>query len=372
MTSILSLLLLGLLPPFATPIPYIPITASVPYIRYNGSIAATYIPPISLTNCSATSTNPYRGSDLFVGAFPVLDTNPFFFQLEHIASNHCEQEECPFDYSDWSSNDNIGNGTSGSRTQEKRQFTVLTYDKLRNVAFSSAAYVCLKEDGECSTSQGDSGYGITEALDLTKAQVEKVDDIQGQKGYSVRGDEKTWAKNNTSESGFDFDTSCFGSVHFSWCVLLRTNPGFSPLADKVVSRGSDSTQSLTYTLAFSNTSATFTSSLVSNSLGTVNITFNGTRIDDYSSYSVMYNYGEPMNTTIELLTDNSSTPTWGWSNGTRVERQGADSTTLATGTPTPSPPSSGVGRESPLTLLVYVLITSGATFLVLMCQYVFP
>ena len=78
-----------------------------------------------------------------------------------------------------------------------------------------------------------------------------------------------------------------------------------------------------------NISAMFTSTLTSKSFGTVNITFKGTRIDDYGSHSPLYNYGQPIDVTTELLTDDPKIPAWGWNNGTKIERQGATTTTAS-------------------------------------------
>ena len=147
-----------------------------------------------------------------MGAFPVDDPNPFFFQLNHVASNDCEQEECPFDYSGGSSQDN---DTQTTRA-EKRQFTVLTYDDLRNVDFYTAAYSCQKNGRDCSLVEVDPYYMLAEVLDLNKSQVQEVDDVNGYKGYTVKGDEKTWVSNGTLHPSFDPDTFCFGTIRFPW------------------------------------------------------------------------------------------------------------------------------------------------------------
>ena len=71
-------------------------------------------------------------------------------------------------------------------------------------------------DRDCPTTTDDPLYIVKDVLDLSQAQVTALDNVNNQKGYSVKGNEKTWFPQATTGAGFDLDTSCIGAMHLSW------------------------------------------------------------------------------------------------------------------------------------------------------------
>ena len=150
--------------------------------------SCTYIPPISLTICSTRTTKPYRSSDIDAGTFPIDDPNPHFPPLNHVAPTACEQQGCPFYYSSWSSQDNDNETMNGL---EKRQFEFPKYDHLRNIILYSATYLHQKDGRNCSTIEVDPYYILSEVLGLAKVLAQQVDNVNGRKEHTVKGDETT-------------------------------------------------------------------------------------------------------------------------------------------------------------------------------------
>ena len=154
------------------------------YIRYNGTVSARFYQP----DCSTYNVAPEKGSTLYVGTYPTWDPNPIFFEIHHIASEDCNQIDCPFDY---------------SPTKAKRQFTILSYDDLSNLWFTSAAYVCYKNGSTCDVGfTWNPYYVVAQLLDLSKATITGTD-MLGAPGYVVRGDQETWVSNDTIPAYFD-------------------------------------------------------------------------------------------------------------------------------------------------------------------------
>ena len=179
------------------------------YIRYNGSVSAQYTKP----GCGSLSIPPERGSTLYVGVYPLWDSNPLFFDLQHTVSEDCNQIDCPFDY-------------SGSGVQK----IAWSYDGLQYLFFRSADYVCYKDGVACGSGVTVNPYYVhTQLLDLEKATISRVDE----ESYVVHGDEKTWVSNDTVTSGFDLHVSGPGfnsssdprnhcasdEIHFTWYPL---------------------------------------------------------------------------------------------------------------------------------------------------------
>ena len=178
------------------------------YIRYNGSVSAQYTKP----GCGSLSIPAERSSTLYVGVYPLWDSNPFFFNLVHTVSEDCIQIDCPFDYS-----------STGSGTQK----VAWSYDDLQYLFFRSADYVCYKDGMACSSGVTMNPYYVrTQLLDLGKAIISRVDE----ESYVVRGDEKTWVSNDTMIPGFDLHVSrpgfngssdpmnhcASGEINFTW------------------------------------------------------------------------------------------------------------------------------------------------------------
>ena len=176
------------------------------YIRYNGSISAQYTKP----GCGSLSIPAEKASTLYVGVYPLWDSNPLFFDLQHTVSEDCNQVDCPFDYS------------------QGAQKIAWSYDDLQYLYFRSADYACYKDGEICGSGVTVNPYYVqTQLLDLEKATINRVDEGS----YLVHGDEKSWVSNDTVISGFRLDVSGPGfntslgnqcasdEMHFIWYPL---------------------------------------------------------------------------------------------------------------------------------------------------------
>ena len=180
--------------------------AHAAYIRYNGSLTAHFS---QNDGCGFTNVSAEKGITLYVGVYPDWDPNPLSFEIQHIASEDCKQVDCPFDY-------------TPTKSKLKRQFTVLTHDDLKNLHFSSAALLCQKSGGSCSTVATDPDWLSVQGLNLNKA---KISGTAGQ-GYVIQGDENTWLDSNTLNPGLDLELhgdqftntslKCLHGAHFTW------------------------------------------------------------------------------------------------------------------------------------------------------------
>jgi hypothetical protein len=142
--------------------------AGAQYIQYNGTVTAKIQNPSQCLKQNV-QLGPYVNSYLYVGKNPPWDTNPFFFELYHLASE------------------------SG--------FSILTNDDVYNLDFPSAAYACGQNGGNCQGFVYADEYHGEQKLDLTKASISKVQGSGGSDfGYSVSGD-------NTAYVGKDSDAS---------------------------------------------------------------------------------------------------------------------------------------------------------------------
>ena len=186
------------------------------YIRYNGSVSAQYNKP----GCGHVNIPAERGSTLYVGVYPLWDSNPLFFNLVHTVSEDCNQINCPFDY---------------SPTESESHKAALSYDGLQYLFFQSADYVCYKDGMACGSGVTvDPYYVRTQLLDLQRAAISRVD----KESYVVHGDEKSWISNSSSITGFDRYTSglefngssasrnhCSSDeIHFTWYSLGLRSP----------------------------------------------------------------------------------------------------------------------------------------------------
>src|SRR6266536_1188231 len=159
--------------------------AGTQYIFSNGTISGTVNYPSS---CSPTSKSygPYSRAYLYVGVNPPWDSNPFYFELYHLASE--------------------GDG-----------YFVFTKDYIYNLDFASAIYACYTSTGsECSFLTFDPQFRVEEKLDLTKAIV-SAGQVSGEAGYTVTGDSQSYSGKSTdgSNNSVDVASGCI-SLGLSW------------------------------------------------------------------------------------------------------------------------------------------------------------
>ena len=150
------------------------------FITYSGTVSGSWTPPSNST-CKAQTVSPEKGSYLFVGVYPSWDSNPFFFELEHLLSEGADSKLIR---------------SRDSFLHSKRQF--LTSDDLYNLDFASAGVHCQKDGKDCGYFEFNPYFQKLEFLDLHKASVERVP-VNGTTGYRVQGDEKTWVANGTRD-----------------------------------------------------------------------------------------------------------------------------------------------------------------------------
>jgi hypothetical protein len=138
---------------------------------------------------------PYKLSSLYIGVNPPWDSNPFFFELYHLAS---ESSGFP----DW------------------------TNDSIYNLDFTTAAYICMKNGEMCEFLTYHPYYFVVaEMVNLKDANVARVSEGMGV-GYSVTGDEKTWVSNGTIKNSVDvamplnytWEAGCMYELHYEWYV----------------------------------------------------------------------------------------------------------------------------------------------------------
>jgi hypothetical protein len=166
------------------------------FLIFNGSVSASVTYPSDIQDvCEARTLGPYLKSYLYVGLNPSWDTNPFFFELFHRAS------------------DSTGTLLGG-----------LTEDLVYNLDFASSAYACWRNSGKpCSWYETQWHYQPEILLDLTKANVKTVTTGSGEEGYEITGDETSYIKNETERAtvnGVDVADGCYSQKGFSWTGLI--------------------------------------------------------------------------------------------------------------------------------------------------------
>ncbi|KAI4213080.1 MAG: hypothetical protein LQ351_004234 [Letrouitia transgressa] len=166
------------------------------FISYSGIVSASWTPPPN-TTCNPKIIGPEKNSHLYVGVYP-WDSNPFFFEIEHILSETADDKRVR---------------PKRSFSPGKRQF--LTSDDLYNLDFASAGVQCQKDGHECGYFEIDPDFRPLEFLDLKKASVERVP-VNNQTGYRVQGDDKTWVANGTADPWFNI-YAC-DDLYFYWCA----------------------------------------------------------------------------------------------------------------------------------------------------------
>lgn len=167
------------------------------FIFYSGTVSASWTPPANST-CKPTTVSPEKNSHLYAGVYPRWDSNPFFFEIEHLLSE----------------------GADDRRLRPKRSFSpvkrqYLTSDDLYNLDFASAGVQCQKDGHDCGYFEYDPNFLNLEFLDLKKASVERVP-VDGHMGYRVQGDDTTWVANGTADPWFNL-YAC-EEIYFYWCA----------------------------------------------------------------------------------------------------------------------------------------------------------
>ena len=169
------------------------------YLAFNGTISATVSYPTETDSksCPQQVLGPYVQSYLYVGVNPPWDSNPFFFELYHLAS------------------------------KPDPGFITFTDDSIYNLDFTTAAYACWADDGTpCGLIELDYHFVAEELLNLNMSKVEKVK-VGQEDGYNVSGDQTSCVKNTTEGSatnGVDLQSYCYDANvdwarHFTWYVL---------------------------------------------------------------------------------------------------------------------------------------------------------
>ena len=169
------------------------------YLAFNGTISATVSYPTETDNkyCSQQALGPFAQSYIYVGVNPPWDSNPFFFELYHLASG-------------------LNSG-----------IITLTDDSIYNLDFTTAAYACWADDGTpCGSIEFDYHFVGEELLNLNKSKVEKVK-VGQEDGYNVSGDQTSWVNSTTERSAtngvnllsFCYEANVDWSSGFTWYVL---------------------------------------------------------------------------------------------------------------------------------------------------------
>jgi hypothetical protein len=168
------------------------LNAAGKYIFYNGTVSGS----VSYSNSSSCSQVQLRKHDktyFYIGKYPPWDPNPFFFELYHLRTEG--EDGRPG-----------GNDTSPSK-KSKRQFIEYTDDSIFNLDFSTAAYVCMKDDHGCGYLEFDPYYVGVDVINLNASKIERVN-VGSDLGYTVTGDQSAWTSNNTIQNDVDIASSC--------------------------------------------------------------------------------------------------------------------------------------------------------------------
>ncbi|KAL9610263.1 MAG: hypothetical protein Q9167_005034 [Letrouitia subvulpina] len=279
------------------------------FISYSGTVSASWTPPPN-TTCNPTIISSEKNSHLYVGVYPRWDSNPFFFEIEHLLSEGADDKRLR---------------PRQSFSPVKRQY--LTSDDLYNLDFASAGVKCEKDGHDCGYFEYNPNFVNLEFLDLKKASVERVP-LDGHTGYRVQGDEKTWVANGTADPWFNV-YAC-EAIYFYWYVAKSSPPNAYP------NRFPDP-HALGTRLALSTTLPHSRISRLppSTGQGDVTIDFQGNRTKN-STRSQDYE--------LELVTDDPQVPTFRATNGSEITDEG-----LAEPAPsqTPSPTTSHSPASSP-------------------------
>ncbi|GLB38017.1 putative CTD kinase subunit gamma CTK3 C-terminus [Lyophyllum shimeji] len=233
--------------------------ADAQYIFFNGTISGHWV-PTNAPGCSDYYLGPHLRTYLLVGVNAPWDSNPFVFDLYHLAT-------------------------------ERDDGIVFTNDSIYNLQFTTAALLCRKDGRPCSSFESWPYYfaGV-EMVNLNEARVERVT-VGTETGYTVTGDEKTWVSNDTISNRVDiarprnytFQDGCLDQRTFLW----------------------NSSTPFTYNVTFSNATASATFTL-STSGGNLTLQFAGDRSDTRL----------PVSPAIELNASDPTKPTFTYANGT--------------------------------------------------------
>ncbi|RDL35254.1 uncharacterized protein BP5553_07185 [Venustampulla echinocandica] len=249
------------------------------YIVFSGNITGTVSYPPEF-DC-APLTKSYANTHLYVGKNAPWDSNAFFFDLYHRASD-----------------------TSA--------FIGLTRDYIYNLEFTTASYDCIKDGKPCGIIAYAPDFVPHMYVDLNKTKISKTQ-VEGKAGYAVSGDTGSLVGNGT-DNGVDIADSC-RKANVNW-LDFKWN----------------STTTLTYTLSFSNETASIKmTTKIPN--GEMTLSFTGPRNETASSLH---------NSAIQLDTSNDAVPQFKYVNGSDIHFAKLGSTWVAAATPIPT----GASRSS--------------------------
>lgn len=181
------------------------------FLFYNGTVSG------SLTYSERPgvpcSLKEHAKSYLYVGKYPPWDSNAFFFELYHLSTRDHDGKPDGEDQQSTASTPVLASTatsnipTTAAMPVSKRQgFVDVSQDEISNFVFTTAAYVCFKDNSSCAASGSyfvnDPYYVPIELIDLARAKVERVNEALGlgqkpEQGYRVTGDETSWVSNNT-------------------------------------------------------------------------------------------------------------------------------------------------------------------------------
>jgi hypothetical protein len=224
---------------------------------FSGNITGTVTYP-STPSCEEKALGSYDRTYLYVGVNPPWDTNPFFFELYHLASDE--------------------DGIFG-----------FTNDLIFNLDFSSAAWECYKGGEPCGPFFTEDPYFVPVVyLDMSGnnngSKIERVE-VGDEDGYTVTGGPGTWVGNDTG-NGVDVEAECFAAnVDVNWnpfvWYLFPLSPPQPHIPEANYLKRNASTP-LSYTISFSNSTASL--SLVTTIPNSVlTLSFTGTRNDTFTS-----------------------------------------------------------------------------------------
>ena len=226
--------------PLAILLPFLPYLAfaqytiyheAAAYIQYQGNITGVWTRPSNASNCSSSSSlGPEIQTSLFVGANQPWDPNPFFFEFYRSVYVLCGDNADPPCHLRREP-DRLHPNESYTEVRNN-SYLGGTEDSIYALDFVTASRVCMNDGELCETLQRDPYFVTAQVLDLANAEVERVDDVDGEQGYRVMVDEKAWVDNGTIKQGVSLwhdvepgePSTCGLDDRFVWCV--RVSPTF--------------------------------------------------------------------------------------------------------------------------------------------------
>lgn len=270
------------------------------YLAYNGTVSATvsYDPALG-EGCIPETFGPYVNSYVYVGVNAPWDTNPFFFELYHLAT------------------EDIG-------------YLGFTDDLVYNLAFSSSVFACWTKIGNhpCSFWEWstDVRWKPEIVLNLNKTTTKKTE-LDGEEGYVVTGNETSFNKNTTERAtinGVDVASGCYvdldtGITWRGWIWYVFTPGSYNSYETQLWredlirktfadTMNRNDTAAYTYSISFTNSSATAS---IKTQVGqnTMELTYKGDRITNSSWPN------------LKLVTTDDSKPQFRYNNDSEIHFQ---------------------------------------------------